>query len=615
MSGWENPNEPDAQQGVQADDAFGFGQMAADLPDAGKAPAGPQNLESQGGWVDRTAYDYAADTRSDHSWEGNARIYEWDGEEGDLGPEVPALEEELFGAKNKEQGTAGIDFSTIARIDLIQEGPVRVSPALKFQDAGLHPAMLKNVELCGYKMPTPIQSYCLPAIHKGHDVIGIAQTGSGKTAAFLIPIINKLMGKAKKLAAPRPNPATYNFDIHGPIRAEPLVVIICPTRELAIQIFNEARKLCYRSMLRPGVVYGGGPFGAQVRQIGKGCDILCATPGRLIHFMDRPELLTLRRVKYMVIDEADEMLQDDWFEDLEKILSGGEQEEGNINYLLFSATFPKKIRDLAKTHLAEAHVRFRVGRAGSTHGNIIQSVVETAPFNKLQALTDLLSSLPPQRTIIFVNSKKKADELDDYLFNEARLPVTSMHADRTQREREDALRAFRKGITPIMVATGISARGIDVRNVAHVINYDLPKIEHGGIEEYTHRIGRTGRIGHKGMATSFFTDHDEPLGSVLVRTMLETQQEIPEFLSHHIPEGEARENLKFEADSDFEDENDNNGGDAGGGWGATNDDNADNANSDGGWGAPAEEKSADAPQGANEETQQQGGWGSTGTGW
>ncbi|EJT70577.1 ATP-dependent RNA helicase DED1 [Gaeumannomyces tritici R3-111a-1] len=609
MSGWETSNEPGTQQGVQAHDAFGVSQMAADLPETGKAPTEPepQTLESQGGWVDRTAYDYGNEERN-HTWEGDARIYEWDGEEGDLGPEVPQLEDELFGPKNKDQGSAGIDFSTIASIDLVQEGPVRVAPALKFQDAGLHPAMLKNIELCGYKTPTPIQSYCLPAIHKGYDVIGIAQTGSGKTAAFLIPIINKLMGKAKKLAAPRPNPATYNFDIHGPIRAEPLVLLICPTRELAIQIFNEARKLCYRSMLRPGVVYGGGPFGAQVRQIGKGCDILCATPGRLIHFMERPELLTLRRLKYMVIDEADEILHDDWTEDLEKILSGGEQEEGNINYLLFSATFPKKIRDLAKTHLSETHVRFRVGRAGSTHANIIQSVVETAPFNKRQALTDLLNSLPPQRTIIFVNSKQKADELDDYLYNQARLPVTSMHADRTQREREDALRAFRKGTTPIMVATGISARGIDVRNVAHVINYDLPSMEHGGIEEYTHRIGRTGRIGHKGMATSFFTDRDEPLGSVLVRTMLETQQEIPEFLAHHIPEGEARENLKFEADSDFEQENDNGGGDAGGGWGATNDDNA---NSGGGWGADAEEKSA--PQDAKEKTQ--GGWGSTGTGW
>ncbi len=148
-------------------------------------------------------------------------------------------------------------------------------------------------------------------------------SGSGKTAAYLIPILNKLMGKAKKLAAPRPNPATYRPGIDPPVRAEPLVVIVCPTRELAVQIFNEARKFCYRTMLRPCVVYGGGPIPQQAEQLQKGCDILIASPGRLIDFMDRPALLTMRRLRYMVIDEADEMLHDDWQEDFGKILSGG----------------------------------------------------------------------------------------------------------------------------------------------------------------------------------------------------------------------------------------------------------------------------------------------------
>ncbi len=147
--------------------------------------------------------------------------------------------------------------------------------------------------------------------------------GSGKTAAYLIPILNKLMGKAKKLAAPRPNPATYRPGIDPPVRAEPLVVIVSPTRELAVQIFNEARKFCYRTMLRPCVVYGGGPIREQAEQLQKGCDVLIASPGRLIDFMDRPALLTMRRLRYMVIDEADEMLHNDWQEDFSKILSGG----------------------------------------------------------------------------------------------------------------------------------------------------------------------------------------------------------------------------------------------------------------------------------------------------
>lgn len=147
--------------------------------------------------------------------------------------------------------------------------------------------------------------------------------GSGKTGAYLIPILNKLMGKAKKLAADRPNPATYNPATDVVFRAEPLVVIVLPTRELAVQVFNEARKFCYRTMLRPCVVYGGGPMRAQEEQLRKGCDVLIGTPGRLAHMIDRPQTLTLRRVRYIVIDEADEMLQDDWKDDLDKIMSGG----------------------------------------------------------------------------------------------------------------------------------------------------------------------------------------------------------------------------------------------------------------------------------------------------
>lgn len=156
--------------------------------------------------------------------------------------------------------------------------------------------------------------------------------------------------------------------------------------------------------------------------------------------------------------------------------------------MLFSATFPKALRDLAREHLASSHAEINVGRVGSTHANILQRVHEVQPENKRQLLTDILNSLPPSRTIIFVNSKRTADEVDDFLFNK-NFPCTSMHADRTQLEREAAMRAFRAGTSPILVATGVSARGIDVRNVMHVINYDMPSMDHGGIEEYTHRIG------------------------------------------------------------------------------------------------------------------------------
>lgn len=164
-----------------------------------------------------------------------------------------------------------------------------------------------------------------------------------------------------------------------------------------------------------------------------------------------------------------------------------------MRYLLFSATFPKPLRDLAKEYLASDHVRFRVGRAGSTHTNIKQRVLHVDASLKRDALMTALDSFEPCRTIVFVNNKRMADDLDDYLFN-LQLPCTSMHADRTQYEREAAMRGFRSGESPILITTGVTARGIDVRNVRHVINYDLPTMEYGGIEEYIHRIGKWKRI-------------------------------------------------------------------------------------------------------------------------
>ncbi|KAI0405479.1 P-loop containing nucleoside triphosphate hydrolase protein [Xylaria palmicola] len=575
MSGWDNNDD---MKGALSEVSKGNGTGAA--VEVRNAPIAD--------WGEKTQNNYDEEN-GDVSWEGNVRVYEWDGDEGDLGPEHPELEDQLFG-KPDQRDPQGIDFSKIATITVVQEGVSRINPIASFHDAGLHPAMLRNVELCGYKTPTPIQRYCIPAIKLGYDLLAIAQTGSGKTAAYLIPILNHLMGKAKKLAAPRPSP--NDAATGARVCAEPLVVIVVPARELAIQIFNEARKFCYRTMLRPCVVYGGGPLRDQIDNLQRGCDVLIASPGRLIDLMERGAVLSLRRVKYMVIDEADEMLHADWEEEFQKILGGGEQEEGNIKYMLFSATFPTAIRNIAKTHLAENYIRVKVGRVGSTHGNIRQDVVYVEPAMKKKALLDLLYSLEPARTIIFVNSKRAADELDDYLFNKE-LPCTSMHADRTQREREDAMRAFRAGKTPLLITTGVTARGIDVRNVMHVINYDLPSMDHGGIQEYVHRIGRTGRIGHHGLATSFYTERDEPIGKLLTMTLMETGQPIPDFLEQHKPEDTDISKLKFEYDTDEEDLGEN-GGAGDDGWGADASADATNGRNggdstwgtgDGNWGA------------------------------
>lgn len=299
------------------------------------------------------------------------------------------------------------------------------------------------------------------------------------------------MGKVKKLAAARPNVAEgFNESTDG-VRAEPLVLIVAPTRELCCQIFDEARRLCYRSMLRPCVAYGGGPMRDQMIELRKGCDILVATPGRLLDFMRRANLLSLGRVRYTIIDEADELLHDDWEEEMAVIMAGGDtNEDADHRYMLFSATFDKRMRKLAKQYLASDHVRIRIGRAGAAHVNVKQNVIWVEGSEKQKALYDLLISMPPSRTLVFVRTKKTADFVDDYLFNQG-LPSTSIHSDRTQREREDALRAFRTGKAPILIATGVSARGLDIRNVMHVINFDMPSIEHNGEDEYIHRIGKS----------------------------------------------------------------------------------------------------------------------------
>ncbi|KAL4781795.1 P-loop containing nucleoside triphosphate hydrolase protein [Aspergillus varians] len=486
-------------------------------------------------------------------WAANAAKYEWNDEYGDVGPQNLRLEEQLF--RSEFINRTGLKIANLRNIEVIAESHERPSPIKSFDDAGLHPIMRDNIRLCGYEFPTPIQAYAIPAVLTAHDLIAVAQTGSGKTAAFLIPVLSQLMGKAKKLAAPRPNLAAGYNPLTDNVRAEPLVLIVAPTRELSTQIFDEARRLCYRSMLRPCVVYGGAPVRDQMYELQKGCDILIGTPGRLIDFMNKPHILSLRRVKYTIIDEADELLLSDWEEDLNKIMSGGDMnEDADHRYMMFSATFDRECRELARKFLADDHVRVRIGRPGSTHINVDQNIVYAEPHLKKQCLYDLLLAMPPSRTLVFVNSKQQADLIDDYLYNLG-LPSTSIHADRTQREREDALRAFRSATCPILVATGVSARGLDIKNVMHVINFDLPSATHGGITEYIHRIGRTARIGNEGFATSFYNEKDADLAPDLVKILVESKQKVPDFLVDHMPDGEV---VNFHDDTDDE-ENDENG--------------------------------------------------------
>jgi ATP-dependent RNA helicase DDX3X len=308
-------------------------------------------------------------------------------------------------------------------------------------------------------------------------------------------------------------------------KAYPTALILAPTRELVSQIHDEARKFSYRSWVRPAVVYGGADINQQLRLIERGCDLLSATPGRLVDLIERGRI-SLANIRYLVLDEADRMLDMGFEPQIRRIVQGedmpGTQDRQT---LMFSATFPRDIQMLAKDFLKD-YVFLSVGRVGSTSENITQKVEYVEDHDKRSVLLDILASQPPDGlTLVFVETKRMADMLSDFLMSN-RIAATSIHGDRTQREREMALQTFRTGRTPILVATAVAARGLDIPNVTHVVNYDLPS----DIDDYVHRIGRTGRAGNTGVSTAFFNRGNRNIVRDLVELLREANQEIPPWL-------------------------------------------------------------------------------------
>ena len=310
-------------------------------------------------------------------------------------------------------------------------------------------------------------------------------------------------------------------------KAYPTALILAPTRELVSQIHEEARKFAYRSWVRPAVVYGGADINQQLRQIERGCDLLSATPGRLVDLIERGRI-SLANIQYLVLDEADRML-DMGFEPQIRRIVQGEDMPGTAERqtLMFSATFPRDIQMLAKDFLKD-YIFLSVGRVGSTSENITQKIEYVEDNDKRSVLLDILASQSKEDlglTLVFVETKRMADMLSDFLMGN-NLPATSIHGDRTQREREMALQTFRTGRTPIMVATAVAARGLDIPNVTHVVNYDLPS----DIDDYVHRIGRTGRAGNTGVSTAFFNRGNKNIVKDLVELLREANQDIPNWL-------------------------------------------------------------------------------------
>ncbi|XP_068523507.1 probable ATP-dependent RNA helicase DDX4 isoform X5 [Anas acuta] len=448
--------------------------------------------------------------RGDHDHENNMHAMdECQGPKVTYIPPPPPDDEETIFARYQ----TGINF------DKYDENIVEVSgldppaPLMSFEEASLCQTLNKNVARAGYSKLTPVQKYSIPIILAGRDLMACAQTGSGKTAAFLLPIVAQMM---------RDGVTASSFKK----QQEPECIIVAPTRELINQIFLEARKFVYGTCIRPVVIYGGTQTGHSIRQIMQGCNILCATPGRLLDIIGK-EKIGLCELKYLVLDEADRMLDMGFGLDMKKLISSPDMpSKENRQTLMFSATFPEEVQRLAGEFLKMDYLFVVVGHVGGACSDVQQSILLVPQYSKRDKLIEILHMTGNERTMVFVETKKKADYIAAFLCQE-NIPTTSIHGDREQREREVALQDFRSGKCPVLVATSVAARGLDIENVQHVINFDLPST----IEVYVHRIGRTGRCGNIGKAISFFDNgSDGHLAQPLVKVLSDAHQEVPVWL-------------------------------------------------------------------------------------
>ena len=406
----------------------------------------------------------ATSTSSFGSGRRNDGYGSWENGKHSVGPANPRTEMDLFGESgDSSHQHSGINFDKYGDIpvsvtspDARYTGGVHIpapEPITDFGESGIDSHLLDNIKLARYITPTPVQKFSLPIINSGFDLMACAQTGSGKTGGFLFPILSASFSNG-----PRPTPASMqdaSAGRYGRSRvARPTALILAPTRELVMQIHEEARKFAYRSWVRPAVVYGGADIGSQLRQIESGCDLLSATPGRLVDLIERGRI-SLANIRYLVLDEADRMLDMGFEPQIRRIVQGEDMPGTDQRQtLMFSATFPREIQRLALEFLKGEQMFLSVGRIGSTSENITQKVEYVEDQDKRSILLDLLLGMTTVGlTLIFVETKRMADMLEGFL-SQNRIPSTSIHGDRSQREREYAIETFKNGKTPVMVATG-----------------------------------------------------------------------------------------------------------------------------------------------------------------
>ena len=345
-----------------------------------------------------------------------------------------------------------------------------------FAELGLAAPILKALETEGYVTPTPIQEQAIPYVLKGKDLQGIAQTGTGKTAAFALPIIHRLL-EAKQ----------------APLRKGCRVLVLSPTRELASQIADNFRAYSRHTNLRTTLMFGGVPKLRQSRAVANGVDILVATPGRLLDHM-QDGAVTVAGTEILVLDEADHMLDLGFIVPIRKIVSNI---SARRQTLFFSATMPKEIDSLARAMLKDP-IHVAVTPVATTAERVEQKVIFVEAARKRHMLAQILRDTSMERTLVFTRTKHGADKVTQHL-EAVGQSAAAIHGNKSQPQRERALAAFRDGRIKVLVATDIAARGIDVDGVTHVVNFDLPNVP----EAYVHRIGRTARAGHAGIAISF----------------------------------------------------------------------------------------------------------------
>ena len=367
--------------------------------------------------------------------------------------------------------TTGINFSKYDKVPVSVRGENIPQAIAKFEEAGLSSVLSSNIRRAGFETPTPVQKHGIPILMAARDLMACARTGSGKTAAFLFPIITGLSGSKSQ-------------GKEG-LQVTPQVVVMVPVRELALQIYQEGVKFCGGTGLTCQVVYGGESAREQLIRLGGGCNILVATVGRLKDFVERGRI-SFKSIRYLVLDEADRMLEMGFREDIETLIKRMPQQ--CLQTMMFSATFPKDIQELARKYLHNDHIFLQFGEEGSACENVRQMFEDMSGKNRVEKTEFLVEMLKKQRnnnyekTLIFVEQKKYADFLALNLCQEE-LPATTMHGDRAQEERETALNDFKTGFKPILVATAVAARGLHIAGITHVINFEMPST----IEEYIHR--------------------------------------------------------------------------------------------------------------------------------